>query len=134
MDGILGGIVDEVVEVEHWAENMWQERMVQVSVYAGIVFWFLSTKTVFKWVESNFPMKFGAEGVQILHAVVFAAVMYFGTRFLLDPIVKKIGTTGGKAAKTIEGMAGGGNKEQMKAWLREKCIKAAKTEKEKKKC
>ena len=112
VDGILGAVVDEVVEVEHWAENMWHERMVQVSVYAGIVFWVLSNKAIFKFVESNIPMKFGATGVQILHAVVFAAVMYFGTRFLLDPIVKKIGAAGGSAAKKVEAFAEGEDDEE----------------------
>ena len=87
----VGGAVHSV---EHWLENRWHERMVQVSVYAGLVFYLLSNPMVFdfvdKTVKSVAGVSLGKNGLLIVHSLVFAAVMYFGSRFVLDPLLKSL--------------------------------------------
>ena len=89
--GAVGGAVHSV---EHWLENQWHERMVQVSVYAGLVFYLLSNPMVFDFVEKTIKsvsgVTFGKSGLLVLHSVVFSLVMYFGSRFVLDPLVKSL--------------------------------------------
>ena len=87
----VGGAVSSV---ENWLENQWHERMVQVSVYAGLVFYLLSNPMVFDFVEKTIKsvsgVTFGKSGLLVLHSVVFTVVMYFGSRFVLDPLVKSL--------------------------------------------
>ena len=89
--GAVGGAVHSV---EHWLENQWHERMVQVSVYAGLVFYLLSNPMIFdfvdKTVKSVVGVSLGKNGILILHSLVFALVMYFGSRFVLDPLLKSL--------------------------------------------
>lgn len=107
MSNILGQLVDEVRSVEHWTENLWHERMVQISVFAGIIFAVLSSGQVFRFVQKNIPFNLGKAGVPVLNAVVLAVVMYFGSRYLLDPLVQKISGISRQAKVTIEGYAEG---------------------------
>jgi len=87
----LGGVVGNV---ERYVETQWQQRMVQVSVYAGLLFYLLSTGTLIETVEKTVTglvgLKLGKDGTRALHGVIFAVFMYYGTRYILDPIVKRI--------------------------------------------
>lgn len=89
--GAVGGAVHSV---EHWLENQWHERMVQVSVYGGLVFYLLSNPMVFDFVEKTVKsvsgVNLGKSGLLVLHSVVFTLVMYFGSRFVLDPLLKNL--------------------------------------------
>ena len=101
--GQTGSTVGGTVHgVEHWLENQWHNRMVQVSVYAGLVFYLLSNPAVFdfvdKTVKSTLNVSLGKNGQLILHSLVFALFMYFGSRFVLDPALKSL----------FAGMKGGG--------------------------
>ena len=107
--GLLDEAINSFLSVEHWAENAWHERMVQVSVYAALIFYLLGNVDVLNWVEKNFPMKLGPEGVRILHAVAFAALVYFGSRFILDPLAHKLTFGLNKGARAVEGFAEGGD-------------------------
>ena len=46
----LGGVVGNV---ERYVETQWQQRMVQVSVYAGLLFYLLSTGTLIETVRNT---------------------------------------------------------------------------------
>ena len=87
----ISGVVGNV---ERYVENQWSQRMVQVSVYAGLLFYLLSTGTLIESVEKGvtgvFNVKLGKDGTRALHAVIFAFFMYYGSRYILDPIVKRI--------------------------------------------
>ena len=105
--GLLDTAIHEFQSVEHWAENMWHERMIQVSVYAALIFYLLGNVRILDWVEKNFPVRLGSSGVRILHAVAFAALVYFGVRFILDPLVHKITAGLHNGASAVEGFAEG---------------------------
>ena len=83
--------------------------MVQVSVYAGLVFYLLSNPMVFdfvdKTVKSTIGVTLGKNGQQILHSAVFVVFMYFGSRFVLDPLLRSLfaGMQGAEGYENAEG-------------------------------
>jgi hypothetical protein len=87
---IFDDILGLVGNVESWAEGQWHQRVVQISVYSGLVFYLLSNKDVFGFVERTLPFKVPSGSLPIFHAVVAGLAMYFGTRFVLDPLMKRI--------------------------------------------
>jgi len=71
----------------------WSQRMVQVSVYAGVVFYVLSTYELISFVEKqlvSLGLKIGKDGTRLVHAVIFAVFMYYGSRLILDPVVSRV--------------------------------------------
>lgn len=102
MSGIFDFVVKEVGEVEHFLLQQWSSRMVQVSVYAGVVFYILSTYELIGFVEKQLVsvgLKVGKDGARVLHAVIFAVFMYYGSRLILDPVVNKLHLQGKKEQK-----------------------------------
>ena len=103
---VVGQVKDVALKARLFVSQQWQNRLVQVSVFAGIVFWILSSVPLIeeadKLLSKTFEVKVGKEGTRGVHAVVFALVMYVVTRFLLDPVVKKLAL--------VEGLKGKGRK------------------------
>lgn len=91
----IGGVTGTVGKVERFVEAQWTQRLVQVSVYGGLMFYLLSMTDLIKMVDKNLSsllrIKLGTEGTRALHAVVFAVFMYYGTRFIFDPLLKRMG-------------------------------------------
>ena len=87
---IVGGAVGGAVG---WVEQQWSQRIIQVSVYAAILFFVLSSydliNTVDKAITNALGMKVGKEGTRALHAATFGLFMYIGVRFILDPFVTR---------------------------------------------
>ena len=88
LSGTIGGVVGGT---RHWVADQWTQRVVQVSVYAAIVFFLLSHYSLIEVVEKNVwsmvGVKLGKEGTLALHAVIF---MYVGSRFILDPMLGRV--------------------------------------------
>ena len=107
MGGLFNDVSGAAHGVESWVEQQWSIRMVQVSVYAGIVFFVLSSydliDVVDKTINNVINLKLGKEGTRALHGVIFGLFMYVGTRFLLDPIVTRLHLGGGKVVEGAEG-------------------------------
>jgi len=91
----VGGVTSTVGKVERFVEAQWTQRLVQVSVYGGLLFYLLSMTDLIKVVDKNLSsllrIKLGTEGTRALHAIVFAVFMYYGTRFIFDPLLKRMG-------------------------------------------
>tara|TARA_B100000963_G_scaffold128997_1_gene112541 strand:- start:1247 stop:1645 length:399 start_codon:yes stop_codon:yes gene_type:complete len=91
----IGGVTGTVGKVERFVEAQWTQRLVQVSVYGGLMFYLLSMTDLIKMVDKNLSallrIKLGTEGTRALHAVVFAVFLYYGTRFIFDPLLKRMG-------------------------------------------
>tara|TARA_Y100000022_G_scaffold153224_1_gene135149 strand:- start:981 stop:1379 length:399 start_codon:yes stop_codon:yes gene_type:complete len=91
----IGGVTGTVGKVERFVESQWTQRLVQVSVYGGLMFYLLSMTDLIKVVDKNLSallrIKLGTEGTRALHAVVFAVFLYYGTRFIFDPLLKRMG-------------------------------------------
>ena len=93
----MGGLFDFVQgtlgSAEQYIETQWSQRMVQIAVYSGVVFYVLSAYGLIDVVEkqlASLGLKVGKDGTRALHAVIFALFMYFGSRFILDPLVARI--------------------------------------------
>lgn len=87
----VGGTVGKL---ESYVESQWSSRLVQVSVYAAVLFFLLGNfkliDTVDKLVSKNLGLKLGKEGTRALHAVLFGVLLYFGARFIMDPLIARI--------------------------------------------
>lgn len=70
--------------------NQFHDRLVQVSVYSGLVFYVLSNPAVFSLVEKNFPIKIQKDMQLVFHTVLFMLFMYLGTKFFFDPVLGKV--------------------------------------------
>ena len=70
--------------------NQFHDRLVQVSVYSGLVFYVLSNPAVFSFVEKNFPFKVQRDMQLVFHTVLFMLFMYFGTKFFFDPVLGRV--------------------------------------------
>ena len=97
MSGVFDFLSTTVGSTVRGAESLvlqqWSQRMVQVSVYAGVVFYVLSTTELIGWVEKqliSLGLRVGKDGTRLLHAVIFAVFMYYGSRLILDPIVSRL--------------------------------------------
>jgi len=104
MSGLFNDVSGAVHGVESWVEKQWSMRIVQVSVYAGLVFFVLSSYDLVNWVDkfirNAFGLKIGTSGTRVVHAAIFTLFMYVGTRFILDPLVTSLHLKGGN----IEGL------------------------------
>jgi hypothetical protein len=93
----MSGLLDFAEKTVRGAESIvlqeWSQRMVQVAVYAGVVFYVLSTYELISWVEKQLisvGIKVGKDGTRVVHAIIFAVFMYYGSRLILDPVVSRI--------------------------------------------
>ena len=93
MAGLFDFVGSTVKSAESLVLQQWSQRMVQVSVYAGVVFYVLSTYELIGFVEKqliSLGLRVGKDGTRLLHAVIFAVFMYYGSRLILDPIVTRL--------------------------------------------
>lgn len=97
MTGVMDFLSTTVGTTVRGAESLllkeWSQRMVQVSVYAGVVFYVLSTYELISFVEKqlvSLGLKVGKDGTRLVHAVIFAVFMYYGSRLILDPVVSRV--------------------------------------------
>jgi len=85
--GVLG-------PAQSWVEQQWTQRIVQISVYAAILFYVLSSldliNKVDKTILNMLGVKLGKEGSRALHAVTLGFFMFVGIKFILDPFVKQV--------------------------------------------
>ena len=66
-------------------------RLVQVSLFAGIVYYITAYPVVFESARKYFPIKFKkTHHLLIFHTFVFAVLMYVLTYFVFDPIVRVV--------------------------------------------
>ena len=66
-------------------------RLVQVSLFSGIVYYITAYPVVFEKARKYFPVKFKkTHHLLIFHTFVFAVLMYLLTYFVFDPIVRVV--------------------------------------------
>ena len=66
-------------------------RLVQVSLFAGIVYYITAYPVVFESARKYFPIKFKkTHHLLIFHTFLFAVLMYVLTYFVFDPLVKVV--------------------------------------------
>ena len=71
--------------------DQWRKRMVQLSVYAAVLFYIVANPAVFKFMMSLLPVRVTQLNLLLLHSVLFGVLMYVGTMFVFDPLLRDIG-------------------------------------------
>lgn len=64
------------------------DRMVQISIYAAIVFFAVAHPETFKFVDGLIGVGKDKSNLILIHTVVFAVLMYFGTKMIFDPVLR----------------------------------------------
>ena len=82
---------DMIKKGEDWVSSTWQSRMVQLSVYAAVMFYVVANPAVFKFMEKFLPSKITHMNQLVVHSVLFVVLVYFGTTIFLDPILSQLG-------------------------------------------
>ena len=80
-----------VKDSKDWVSSKWQNRMVQVSVYAGVLFYVVANPAVFRFMQGFLPGRVNNMSLLLVHAVLFAVLMYVGTRLFFDPVLSQLG-------------------------------------------
>lgn len=80
-----------IKDSKEWVSGAWRNRMVQLSLYAGVVFYVVANPAVFKFMESLLPKRITHMNQLIVHSLLFAVLMYIGTTMFLDPVMSKLG-------------------------------------------
>ena len=87
-------------------KNEFSNRLVQISLFAGIVYYITAYPVVFESARKYFPIKFKkTHHLLIFHTFVFAVLMYVLTYFVFDPLVKVVegaGHEGGDGNTTVD--------------------------------
>ena len=108
-----------------WFETEMHDSLFQHSVFGAIVFLIVSHTDVYKFVGKLIDVK-DKNVLMLLHAVVFAVIMYFGSMYLFAPLLAE-GMVGSSPPKP-NGSSGDHNSSAM-AYV--DCIAAARGEAEK---
>ena len=76
--------MDLVNKGRGYVNSKMQDKMIQHSVYAGIVFLIIAHPKTFQLVDS--VIKVHDKNIQLLiHAVVVSLLMYFGSLYIFEP-------------------------------------------------
>mgnify|MGYP006085512791 CR=1 FL=1 len=80
-------------------------RLVQISIFSGIVYYITAYPVVFEKARKYFPIKFKRDNHQLLfHTFVFSVLMYILTYFLFDPLVNVVeGAVDGEGGAAVNG-------------------------------
>ena len=81
----------EFIPGVNWFESNMHNALFQHSVFGAIVFLVVSNTSVYSVVRNAIQSVTGfkADGntLQLIHAVVFAVLMYFGSMFIMGPLL-----------------------------------------------
>lgn len=75
-----------------WFISELNQRLVQICIFASILFWFLGSYNLIQMVQNNLNkigLKFGHESTRLVHAVIFGVLLFVFTKLIMDPIVKR---------------------------------------------
>ena len=87
----VGNVVGKVSE-------LFNEKLVQVSLISAVLFWIVANPQVFGFVENTlqklgstvgFNLRLQGQGLLIFHSLVFAVLMGLSVRYVFEPLLKK---------------------------------------------
>lgn len=76
-----------------FVEAQWQQRLVQVCVFAALLFLILGSYDLIDYVQkmlAKVGLKFGKDSTRAVHAVIFGCLLYVLSRFIMDPLVRRL--------------------------------------------
>ena len=74
--------------------NVFNEKLVQIAVVAGILFYVVANPAVFKFVDSNLKklvnLNLSGNNLLIFHSLVYAVLLVVAVKYLFDPLMSKM--------------------------------------------
>ena len=74
--------------------NVFNEKLVQIAVVAGILFYVVANPAVFKFVDENLKklvnLNLSGNNLLIFHSLVYAVLLVVAVKYLFDPLMSKI--------------------------------------------
>jgi hypothetical protein len=80
-----------VKDTGSWVAHQWQNRVLQLAVFAGVLFYVVANPAVFKFMERFLPSQISKKNQVLVHTVLFTLLVYVGTRFFFDPVLSQLG-------------------------------------------
>ena len=80
-----------VNQVSATVKSQWSNRVVQLSLYAAVMFYIVANPEVFKFMMQFLPKDITRNNQLLVHSVLFAVLVYVGSMYLFDPLAKKLG-------------------------------------------
>ena len=71
------------------SNDLLQDRLVQVSIFSAVLFLIGAHQETFKFVDGILNIK-DHNTLLLVHALVVALLMYFGTKLIFDPVFKTV--------------------------------------------
>ena len=71
-------------------KSQWSNRVVQLSVFAAVMFYIVANPSVFKFMEQFLPSQITKMNQLLVHTVLFAVLVFVGTKYLFDPLVARL--------------------------------------------
>lgn len=95
----IGGVGDVI-------ESSWGTRVVQVAVFAGILHYFTSSVAVIQGIKNTIP-GFPKGSAKLFNSIIFAFLMWIGTKFIFDPFVNAMAANQDQLEKEVVKQANG---------------------------
>ena len=84
-----------MAQLEEGFSNMLNEKIVQISLVGGILFYILATPEIFAFMEDllkkvgivvNYDIELKGHNLLIFHSVLFAVFMGLSVKYILEPV------------------------------------------------
>jgi len=74
--------------------NVFNEKLVQIAVVAGVLFYVVANPAVFKFVDSNLRklvnLNLSGNNILIFHSFVYAVLLVVAVKYIFDPLMSKM--------------------------------------------
>lgn len=74
--------------------NVFNEKLVQIAVVAGVLFYVVANPAVFKFVDSNLKklvnLNLNGNNLLIFHSFVYSALLVVAVKYIFDPLMHKM--------------------------------------------
>ena len=97
-------------------ERQWHQRLVQICVFAALLFFLLGSYDLIDQIQKmlrKVGLKFGKDSTRVVNAVLFGLLLFLLTRFVMDPVIKRMAN-----GTVVEGQT---NSNQMVSILKKRC-------------
>ena len=74
--------------------NVFNEKLIQIAVIAGILFFVVANPTVFKFVDGNLKnlvnLNLSGNNLLIFHSLVYSVLLVVAVKYIFDPVMNKM--------------------------------------------
>ena len=74
--------------------NVFNEKLVQIAVVAGVLFYVVANPAVFKFVDSNLKklvnLNLSGNNLLIFHSFVYSVLLVVAVKYLFDPMMLRM--------------------------------------------